>query len=117
MSMNDRISRVLSRLLKPLFGLSLLSLLPVACDRGPASPGTNGPGPTTSPSPATAPASAGGAGGTGGAAAALFTEITREVGLPADPPRYPDGTYMTPEITPGGVALLDVDNDGRLDIL
>jgi hypothetical protein len=47
----------------------------------------------------------------------LFTELTAHVGLPENPPRYPDGTYMTPEITPGGVAVFDFDNDGRLDIL
>ena len=48
---------------------------------------------------------------------ALFTEITGAVGFNEKPERYPDGTYMTPEITPGGVALFDYDNDGRLDIL
>ncbi len=47
----------------------------------------------------------------------LFTEITAESGFPAEPPRYPDGTYMTPEITPAGIALFDFDNDGLLDIL
>jgi hypothetical protein len=47
----------------------------------------------------------------------LFTEVTADVGFPEKPPIYPDGTYLTPEVTPGGVALLDYDNDGRLDIL
>src|SRR5687767_2273446 len=47
----------------------------------------------------------------------LFTEVTGDVGLIEKPPRYPDGTFLTPEITPGGVALLDYNNDGRLDIL
>lgn len=53
----------------------------------------------------------------GGGSGALFTEITGRVGLDENPPRYPDGSYFTPEITPGGVALFDYDNDGRLDIL
>src|SRR5437773_1711595 len=47
----------------------------------------------------------------------LFMEITREAGFVDRPARYPDGRYMTPEITPGGVALFDYDGDGRLDIL
>src|SRR5262245_61759962 len=47
----------------------------------------------------------------------LFTEITEEVGFNANPPLYPDGTFMTPEITPGGVAVFDYDNDGLQDIL
>jgi hypothetical protein len=47
----------------------------------------------------------------------LFTEITHEVGFNAKPPAYPDGTFMTPEITPGGVAVFDYDNDGLQDIL
>lgn len=49
----------------------------------------------------------------------LFAEVTKEWGLGTgdDPARYPDGTYMTPEITPGGVAVFDYDGDGRLDIL
>ena len=46
-----------------------------------------------------------------------FTEVTAHLGFEASPARYPDGTYMTPEITPGGVALFDYDNDGRLDVL
>ncbi|MEA2710329.1 MAG: enediyne biosynthesis protein [Phycisphaerales bacterium] len=47
----------------------------------------------------------------------LFNEVTAAVGFPDKPPIYPDGTFLTPEITPGGVALLDYNNDGRLDIL
>src|SRR5690348_7352050 len=47
----------------------------------------------------------------------LFTEITGFVGFNDKPPRYPDGTFMTVEITPGGVALFDYDNDGLLDLL
>lgn len=47
----------------------------------------------------------------------LFTEITGEVGFDQEPKPYANGTFQTPEITPGGVALLDVQNTGRLDIL
>jgi hypothetical protein len=47
----------------------------------------------------------------------LFTEVSGAVGLVEKPPVYPDGRYMTPEITPGGVALIDYNNDGLLDIL
>lgn len=47
----------------------------------------------------------------------LFTEVTAKLGFNEAPPRYPDGTYLTPEITPGGVALFDYDNDGLLDVL
>lgn len=47
----------------------------------------------------------------------LFKEVTAELGFEENPPPYPDGTFMTPEITPGGVAIFDYDNDGRLDIL
>ncbi len=48
---------------------------------------------------------------------ALLTDVTEQLGfaLPSQP--WPDGTYMTPEITPGGIALFDYDQDGRLDIL
>lgn len=47
----------------------------------------------------------------------LFTEITSQAGFDENPKPYPDGTFNTPEITPGGVALLDVEKNGRLDIL
>jgi len=46
----------------------------------------------------------------------LLTEVTAAVGLDEDPPRWPPGSYRIPEISPGGVALLDVNADGRLDI-
>ena len=45
----------------------------------------------------------------------LFVEVTDQLGLPTEEP-WPDGQYLTPEITPGGVALFDYDNDGDLDI-
>lgn len=48
---------------------------------------------------------------------ALFREVTAELGITNAAGPYPDGTYMTPEITPGGVAVFDADGDGRLDIL
>ena len=48
----------------------------------------------------------------------LFTEITSSVGLEDTSERWPsDGTYTLPEIMGGGVALLDYDNDGDLDLL
>ena len=48
----------------------------------------------------------------------LFTEITSAVGLEDTSERWPsDGTYTLPEIMGGGVALLDYDNDGDLDLL
>ena len=46
-----------------------------------------------------------------------FQDITIASGLPAPTSSYPDGTFALPEISPGGVALFDYDNDGRLDIL
>ena len=46
----------------------------------------------------------------------LFVEVTTDLGLPSPTPSWPDGKHFTPEIGPGGVALLDYDNDGDLDI-
>ncbi|MFQ5954490.1 MAG: CRTAC1 family protein [Kiloniellales bacterium] len=46
----------------------------------------------------------------------LFTEITSKL-IPGDiPESWPDGTYLVPEVTGGGVALFDYDNDGDLDL-
>lgn len=45
-----------------------------------------------------------------------FDEPTRELGLPAPSGAWPDGSFFTPEIMPGGVGLLDYDGDGRLDV-
>ncbi len=53
----------------------------------------------------------------GSAAPALFTEITDAVGLAASREPWPEGVFFLPEIMQGGVALLDYDNDGDLDIL
>ncbi len=49
--------------------------------------------------------------------APLLTDVTEQLGFKPSTTPWPDGTYATPEITPGGIALLDYDNDGRLDIL
>lgn len=46
----------------------------------------------------------------------LFTDVTRQMGLPSSTGPWPDGQYMTPEITPGGIAVLDYDGDGRFDL-
>ena len=46
----------------------------------------------------------------------LFCELTPKIGLPAGAGEWPPGTFLTPEVTPGGVAVLDYDNDGDLDI-
>ena len=46
-----------------------------------------------------------------------FEEVTTARGLPPPTANWPDGTLATPEISAGGVALFDYDNDGRLDIL
>ncbi len=47
---------------------------------------------------------------------ALLIEVTEQLGLDSNIERWPDGAHLTPEITPGGVALLDFDQDGDLDI-
>jgi enediyne biosynthesis protein E4 len=46
----------------------------------------------------------------------LFTDVTTELGfdIPSEP--WPDGKFLTPEITPGGVAVFDYDGDGRFDV-
>ncbi|MEM8679969.1 MAG: CRTAC1 family protein, partial [Planctomycetota bacterium] len=49
-------------------------------------------------------------------ASGLLVEVTAQMGLPDDEAAWPDGEYFTPEITPGGVALFDFDQDGDLDI-
>lgn len=51
------------------------------------------------------------------ARAMLFTEVTAQLGLADTSESWPDGTYALHEITGGGVALFDYDDDGDLDIL
>ena len=51
------------------------------------------------------------------AGVALFAEITAQLGLDDSSEPLPDGTYALAEIMGGGVALLDYDGDGRLDLL
>jgi enediyne biosynthesis protein E4 len=46
----------------------------------------------------------------------LFTDISDALGIDNSSEPYPNGTFQTPEITPGGVAVFDYDNDGDLDI-
>ena len=45
-----------------------------------------------------------------------LVDATAALGIAAPTTRWPDGAYLTPEITPGGVALLDYDSDGDLDV-
>ena len=46
----------------------------------------------------------------------LLVDVTSQWGIQQSDVAWPDGAYLTPEITPGGVALLDYDGDGDLDI-
>lgn len=46
----------------------------------------------------------------------LLVDVTHELGLESSDAPWPDGVHLTPEITPGGVALVDFDQDGDLDI-
>jgi hypothetical protein len=45
----------------------------------------------------------------------FHTIVNRRLVLPAKSVCWPDGTFAIPEARAGGVALLDYDNDGRLD--
>jgi hypothetical protein len=58
------------------------------------------------PASAAAPANSG----------ALFADVTQSLGFGAPAKPWPNGTYLTPETTPGGVAVFDYDGDGRFDI-
>ena len=87
------------------------------CDeRAVSNPSSAAPSSAPAPTPAT-PGAAPSAGAPGDTPDSLFREVTAEVGIANAKEPYPDGTYMTPEITPGGVAVFDANGDGRLDIL
>jgi hypothetical protein len=45
-----------------------------------------------------------------------FTDVTADRGIALTTSLWPDGHFLVPEITSGGVALFDYDNDGDLDI-
>ena len=47
---------------------------------------------------------------------AIFRECTVERGITSNADHWPRGTYLAPETGPSGIALLDFDNDGDLDI-
>lgn len=46
----------------------------------------------------------------------LLVDVTAALGIVNPPGPYANGTFKTPEITPGGVALFDYNGDGRIDI-
>jgi hypothetical protein len=46
-----------------------------------------------------------------------FADVTKEVGIAFRHQAGPTGGYFMPQVMGSGVALLDIDNDGRLDIL
>jgi len=45
-----------------------------------------------------------------------LTDVSSVIGIQHPAQQYADGTYQTPEITPGGIAVFDFDDDGDLDI-
>ena len=47
----------------------------------------------------------------------LFTEVTAALGLPRAEVSWTAGTHALPEVIGSGVALLDYNNDGALDVL
>jgi hypothetical protein len=102
--------------------LMAMSLV-VGCDRKPEKESKEGQARSTSaatttvPSPATSQAFATPVPGPATTPGQLFTEITQQAGFPEKPAPYADGTFATPEITPGGVAMIDVQNTGRMDLL
>ncbi|MCA9236884.1 MAG: CRTAC1 family protein [Planctomycetales bacterium] len=46
----------------------------------------------------------------------LFVDVTESLRIAAPSAPWPDGEYMTPEITAGGVAAFDYDGDGLMDL-
>jgi len=47
----------------------------------------------------------------------ILVEITQQIGLPGDSVEWTAGTYYYPEITGTGLAFIDFDDDGDLDLL
>lgn len=45
-----------------------------------------------------------------------FVDVTQQVGIDFVHDAGPLGTYLMPQLTGGGAALFDADNDGRLDV-
>jgi hypothetical protein len=99
---------------RPLFArlVAASALLVAGCDLSAPSSSPSAPG--TTPLQATERTAAQ---ASPGAEQPLLTEVTEQLGFQRPTETWPDGTYMTPEITPGGIALFDYDNDNRLDIL
>ena len=56
-------------------------------------------------------------GGENRSTASVLTEITNEVGLAPGVTPWPEGTFFSPEIMGPGVALVDYDGDGDLDLV
>jgi hypothetical protein len=52
-----------------------------------------------------------------GSGAALFEDVTAELGLPYPEEPPADGAYYLPEMMQGGLGLFDYDGDGDLDLL
>lgn len=45
-----------------------------------------------------------------------YTDVTESLGFDQSTEPSPDGAYLTPEITAGGVGVFDYNGDGRLDV-
>jgi len=81
--------------------VAVAGLLAASCDRVSPTPGTSG-GTATAGSPA--------------GADAWFQDVTREVGVDFRHTLGADSSYFMPDCMGSGVALLDYDGDGRLDL-
>src|SRR5205085_5983908 len=90
-----------------------LAVVAIGCDRGEKKNSAHADAAPVAQSKKTVSSSSWGP----SASAGFFTEITAAVGLDDKPPVWPDGVYVVPELTPGGVSVFDFDNDGLLDIL